>query len=180
MKRIVLSTIVLVAAACPAQERFSSDSWHFSFDVPHGWELNDDEFDLAARAEEGDLRFEDEIIAICLGPERSGRLIVPGQDHGNPLGQTEPARATIRVPRHRADRNQLGQLFGAQSARLQSGRPPVFEAKGVKPAHGGEVVVEHGQASAPMNEVGWQAEDAIFRRNHARPARLKVRKLADL
>ena len=74
---LTIISLCLFATVCTAEQKYHNSGWHFSFTVPDGWEITDEESKLREYTQGIKLRFEvAEIAAVCRKTDAEDQIII--------------------------------------------------------------------------------------------------------
>lgn len=84
---LTIISFCLFATVCTAEQKYHNSRWHFSFTVPDGWEITDEESKLREYTQDIKLRFEEaEIVAVCQKTDTEDKIIIQCKTIGDPQG----------------------------------------------------------------------------------------------
>ncbi|MCX5634790.1 MAG: hypothetical protein NTW55_02960 [Planctomycetota bacterium] len=82
---LTIISLCLSATVCTAEQKYHNSRWHFSFTVPDGWEITDEESKLREYTQDIKLRFEDaEIVAVCRKADSEELIVIQCSTIGDP------------------------------------------------------------------------------------------------
>jgi len=126
---LTIVSFCLFATVCTAEQKYHNSRWHFSFTVPDGWEITDEESKLKEYTQDIKLRFEEaEIAAVCQKTDTEDKIIIQCKTIGDPhQGITAEAQMEEWLRSNEYREVSLGELKELQNKLSKEGYTEYFK-----------------------------------------------------